>query len=246
METLGPSGLALFAVVIVLSYAIRGSAGFGGITVPLLVYILSLKIVVPMVTFLGIMSSFAILATAHKHVDWKVVRRVAPSTVVGALIGLYFFSALDPGTLARALGALIIVYGTYAMVITFREAPQLRLPMRWVVPAVGSVAGFVGTLFGSMAGLFFAAYLDMLRLHKDAFRATASAILFGLGLLRGAGYIVVGAFDRDAIVACAAALPLMGIGVLIGARIHANMNTIAFRRLVALLLIFSGLPLLIR
>ena len=40
--------------------------------------------------------------------------------------------------------------------------------------------------------------------------------------------------------------PLMGIGVLIGARIHANMNTIAFRRLVALLLIFSGLPLLIR
>ena len=53
MESLSPLELAFFSVVIILSYAIRGSAGFGGVTVPLLVYLLPLKIVVPVVTFLG-------------------------------------------------------------------------------------------------------------------------------------------------------------------------------------------------
>ena len=40
----------IFSFVIIISYAVRGSAGFGGVTVPLLAWIMSLKIIVPMVT----------------------------------------------------------------------------------------------------------------------------------------------------------------------------------------------------
>jgi len=43
-----------------------------------------------------------------------------------------------------------------------------------------------------------------------------AAILFGLGIVRGLGYFVVGTFDRDAFIACAAALPLMAVGIYIG------------------------------
>ena len=46
----------------------------------------------------------------------------------------------------------------------------------------------VGTTFGTMASLFFAAYFDAIRLGKEHFRATMSAILLALVLLRGAGY----------------------------------------------------------
>lgn len=246
MEALGPVELAFFSFIVILSYAVRGSAGFGGVTVPLLVCVLPLKIVVPVVTFLGVISSCAIFASDRKYIDWKALLRVAPATLVGALIGLYFFSSLDQRTLTHALGVVIIAYGAYALALTFRNAPRLQLPMQLLTHAVGVVAGFIGTLFGAMAGLFFAAYLDLLQLAKNEFRATASAILLGLGTVRGIGYAVVGAYDRDALITCAAALPLMGAGMFIGARLHANLNGLAFKRFVAILLILSGIPLLIR
>jgi uncharacterized protein len=246
VEALSLTELLFFCLVVILSYSIRGSAGFGGVTVPLLALVLSLKVVVPVVTFLGLISSWTILTTDRRYVAWHALWRIAPSALVGALLGLYFFAALDPRTLAQALAILVIAYGGYSLYGTFRPPPDANVPLKALVPVVGTVAGFVGTLFGAMAGIFFAIYLDLLKFSKNEFRATASAILFGLGIVRGLGYVVVGAFDRDALIACAAALPLMGVGIFIGNRMHATLNPLAFRRLIAVILIVSGLPLLLR
>lgn len=246
MEALSVPELLFFASVIVLSYSIRGSTGFGGVTVPLLAWILSLKTVAPMVTFLGLLSSAAILARDHRHVSWRDVLRVMPSCLIGVLLGLYFFATLDARTLARALGVFVLCYGSYSLWITFRSAAGLSLPMRLVAPAMGTTAGFVGTLFGANAGMFFAIYLDLIGLGKHSFRATVAAILLGLGLLRGTGYLAVGAYDRETLIACAAALPLMGIGIVVGNLIHANLDPFRFRRFVAVVLLASGVPLVLR
>jgi uncharacterized membrane protein YfcA len=39
---------------------------------------------------------------------------------------------------------------------------------------------------------------------------------------------------------------MMALGIFIGNRIHANLNDVAFKRFVAVILMVSGLPLLIR
>lgn len=246
MDALSLPELVFFSFVIILSYAIRGSAGFGGVTVPLLAWVMSLKTVVPMVTFLGLLSSAAILRTEYKHIVWRDLWRVMPWCALGVAIGLYFFKMLDSRTLGQALGIFVIAYGGYALWTSNRQAPKLALPMYAVTPTAGTTAGFVGTIFGSMAGMFFAIYLDLLRHAKHEFRATVAGILFALGLFRGAGYLSVGAYDREALIACAAALPLMAFGVFIGNRVHANLAPLAFKRLVALILIASGVPLLVR
>lgn len=246
MDALSPPGLAFFAFVIIISYAVRGSAGFGGVTVPLLAWIMSLKIVVPMVTFLGLISSFVILRKNMKHVRWSALWRVMPFCLAGVLIGLYFFKALDARTLARALGVFVIAYGLYSLWTTWKTSVAFRVPMWLASPVAGTTAGFVGTIFGSMAGMFFAVYLDLLKLDKSAFRTTVAAILFGLGIFRGLGYAAVGAYDRETLIACLVAVPVMLVGVWIGNHIHATLNDLAFKRLVAAILIASGVPLLIR
>ena len=246
MEALSVPELIFFGLVIVLSYAIRGGAGFGGVTVPLLAWILSLKTIAPMVTFLGLLSSAAILARDHRHVVWRDALRILPSCLAGVLLGLYFFTTLDAHALAIALGVFVVLYGTHALRATFRPRTDSRLPLRLVAPVMGATAGFVGTLFGANAGAFFAIYLDLLKHAKNEFRATVAAILFALGMFRGTGYLAVGAYDREALIACAAALPLMAVGILIGNRIHATLDQIAFQRLVALVLIASGAPLVLR
>ncbi len=246
MDSLSAPELAYFCFIIIISYAIRGSAGFGGVTVPLLAWVLSLKTVVPMVTFLGLVSSVAILRTESRHIAWADLWRLLPWTALGVAIGVYFFKTLDAGLLARILGGFVLAYGCHALIATWVKPGKVRLPMRAVTPAAGTLAGFIGTLFGSMAGMFFAIYLDILRHGRETFRATVAAILFALGVLRGGAYVITGEFTRDALIACAVALPMMVVGIMAGNRIHANLDDVAFRRLVAAILMISGLPLLLR
>ncbi|MDB5865061.1 MAG: permease [Betaproteobacteria bacterium] len=235
-----------FAVVVFVSYAIRGSTGFGGVTVPLLALIMSVKTVAPMVTVLGILSSGMILRNDYRHIAWAPLRQLLPWCGLGVGLGVYLFANLDSETLGNALGIFAIGYGAHSMWRTITPAPDRRLPMKVITPLAGSVGGFVGSLFGASAGMFFAMYLDLLKLPKIEFRATVAAVLVGLGVMRGAGYLWAGAFDREALVVCAAALPAMALGVWAGNHLHTNLDEIKFKRFVAVVLILSGVPLLLR
>jgi hypothetical protein len=246
MDTLSVLELAFFAAVIILSYSIRGSAGFGGITVPMLAWIMSLKVIAPMVAFFGLISSLAILRYDLRHVVWRDLWRILPWCAAGVAAGLYFFKTLDARTLAQALGIFVVAYGSWSLWSTFRESREFKLPMNTITPVAGTVAGFVGTIFGSNAGPFFALYLDLLNYGKSAFRATVAAILLGFGIFRVSGYVAVGAYDHDTLIACAAGLPLMALGAFLGNRIHANFEQLVFKRFVALVVILSGIPLILR
>ena len=235
-----------FAGVVFVSYAIRGSTGFGGVTVPLLALIMSVKTVAPMVTFLGLISSWIIVRTDRRHIAWPALWKVLPWCALGVAAGSYFFKTLDARTLGKALGVFAIGYGAHSLWRTVSPARDRALPMRAITPIAGSAGGFVGAMFGASAGMFFAMYLDLLKFEKAEFRATVAAILLALGIMRGSGYVWAGAYDREAVLLCAAALPLMGLGIWAGNHIHANLDRVRFKRLVAGILIVSGIPLLLR
>lgn len=108
------------------------------------------------------------------------------------------------------------------------------------------LSGVVGAMFGTMATIFFVMYLDTRNLAKSAFRATISAMLLLLSVVRGAGYYAVGEFTRESLVLFAAACPAMLIGIYIGNRIHLNISEVAFRRLVIIVLFACAVPLMLR
>ena len=49
----------------------------------------------------------------------------------------------------------------------------------------GTLDGADGTTIGTMASVFFAIYFDVIRMTKEAFRASMTAILVALGVVRG-------------------------------------------------------------
>jgi uncharacterized membrane protein YfcA len=73
-----------------------------------------------------------------------------------------------------------------------------------------------------------------------------SAMLLTLSTVRGAGYLAVGEFGRDALLAFALAFPMMLIGIVIGDRFHTGMADLTFRRLVPIVLIVSGIALVVK
>jgi uncharacterized membrane protein YfcA len=247
IQSLSTVEIVYCCVVIVLAYAARGSTGFGAAAaMPLLGLVIPLKILIPVWTLIGLSAGVTLLGRDRKDIAWRAMIGLLPGCLVGIAIGLYVFKSLDAGTLARAFGVAVLSYGVYSLWMTFRPPAKWNASGPVAATLAGLLGGAVGTTFGTMASLFFAIYLDALKLAKEHFRATMSAMILVLSAMRGIGYYVVGEFSTDAWVAFAAAFPLMLLGVFIGDRFHADMSETTFKRLVAAILIISGVALLVK
>jgi len=234
--------------VLLLSFALRGGLGFGGaLGLPLLALVIPVKILAPAWSLVGIVSSAAIIGKDRQHVARREFLGLLPGCALGIAAGLFFFKTLDTTMLARALGAFIILYALYSYWMSTRPAGSAPpVPPAVLRPAASFLSGAVGTLFGSMASVFFAMYLDVGGANKHTLRATLSAMLLTLSVARVIAYAAVDELTVDSFILCAAALPAMGIGLLVGDRIHSGLSQTAFHRVVCAALFLCGIPLLLK
>jgi uncharacterized membrane protein YfcA len=229
-----------------IAYSARGASGFGAAAaMPLLGLVLPLKVLVPAWTLIGIAAGTALIGSDRRKVAWGEIAKLLPGTLAGIAIGLYVFTLLDSATLAKWLGGLVLAYGLYSLWGTFGAAKP-HLPPRLAAALGGLGGGMTGTIVGTMGSVFYAMYFDAIRLGKDNYRASMTAILLTLTVIRGIGYFAVGEFSRDVVVVTAMLVPPMLLGIFIGNRFHHGLSEIAFRRIVAGALIVSGLALLIK
>jgi uncharacterized protein len=237
--------LAACSAVVLAAYALRGATGFGAgvVAIPLLALAMPLNVVIPVVTTMGIVASLGQSIQEVRYVDWRALRGLALPSALGLALGLWLFASLDQALLLKAFAAFIIAYGLWS----FKpRAPAAAQPPRALAAAVGSVGGLVATLFGGMAGPFYAIYLRALNLDKRRFRASISSVLLCLGLVRAAGYGGLGFYDRRAVAALAFFAPVMVLGMFAGDRWHARLEQAKFERMVAALLVASGIALLLK
>jgi len=231
----------------VAAYAARGSTGFGAAAaMPLLGLVLPLKVLIPAWTVIGVAAGLALFGSDRRRVAWREMAKLVPTLLLGIAVGLYVFKLLDSATLAKGLGVLVLAYGLYSLWGTFRQSPKATLPPRIAAVIGGFLGGIVGTVVGTMGSVFFAMYYDAVRLAKQQFRATMTAILLTLALVRGVGYWAVGEFTREVMTLSAILFPMMLVGIFIGNRFHHGMSELLFRRTVSGALIASGLALLIK
>ena len=101
--SLSGGALAYCAAVILFTFALRGSIGFGGaVGLPLLALILPVKTLAPAWSLIGIASSLAIIGKDREFVATKALLSLLPGCALGVLAGLFIFKTLDAVLLARA------------------------------------------------------------------------------------------------------------------------------------------------
>ena len=240
--------LAYLAVVLLLTFTLRGSLGFGGsIGMPLFALILPVKTIAPAWSLIGILSSAAILGHERTLVSREAFVRFLPGCAIGVACGLFLFKSFDAASLARLLGIFVILYGGWSFWRLKHPIGAGRLLPPGLLRGAGSfLSGAVGTLFGAMASIFFAMYLDGWGATKGQFRATLSAMLFVLSIGRTIAYAAAGELNLDALILCGAALPFMGAGLLVGDKLHTGLSERTFQYLVAGALVMCGVPLLLK
>jgi len=247
MDALTTPQAVFAALVVVLAYTVRGTTGFGGqaIAVPMITLVLPLQAVVPAMTVLTALSSFTYWQRDRHKIHWREIGRLLPFTLSGVLAGLYVFQHADPRELTKAFGGFVILYALFSL----RPGGPLSAPARHIrlTGALLSVtAGAIGAMFGAAAGPLYVIYFNMLRLDKDAFRATVTTILMIQAVARVAGYAQLGLYDQTVWLLMLAGLPMMLLGARLGGFIAGRIEQRTFNRCVAALLLVSGVALLLK
>lgn len=230
------------ASVLFFAYLVRGVAGFGSalIAVPLLALTLPLTIVVPLVVFLDYLGSASQGISNRSNIQWNEILPLLPFSMIGVAISLYVMDSVRPEMLSVALGGFVILFAVYQLL-----PMNLGRASRNIAIPAGFSGGFVGTLFGT-GGPFYVIYLNLRHLDKNSFRATFAAIFLIDGAMRLGGYAVKGFYTMEMLSYMALAVPVAGLGLFFGGKIHTALGRDAFVRLISVLLLGSGTALLMK
>jgi uncharacterized membrane protein YfcA len=241
-------GLVFYAAVLFGAFTLRSAAGFGAglIAIPMLALILPVSTAVSVATVLTTVTSAGQVSREWRHVAWRQFALIFFYSMAGIGLGLYFIQLLDENVLRRCLGVFLILYAVHAL---WAADTARLLPRRWhgaVSAAVGIVGGLLSALFGAGAGPIYVVYFDILRLERAVFRATMSAVVVLGGAARIAGYGSYGFYGRSTLILLAVGLPVVFLGSWLGDRVVYRLSARSFSRLVAAIVLVSGVTFLLR
>ena len=229
------------------AYVVRGMSGFGAglVAAPLLAFVLPVHVVVPTAGLLVFILFVFLTLRDRRNVIWRELKLLVAPTLAGVVGGLYLFRLLDNALLLVMLGGFLIVYALYMLAVHAFGLPEFRCSERWALP-LGFAGSFFDTLFGGGGGTLVVIYMHARGIGRMEFRATVAMLWFIEMIARIGGYGIAGYYTREVLILVAALLPVMWAGTWLGERLGNRVRPETFSRILAVLLLLSGVSLLLK
>ncbi|MDX2320492.1 MAG: sulfite exporter TauE/SafE family protein [Moritella sp.] len=207
---------------------------------PLLAHFLPLTFVVPMVLVLDLVASIVLSRHMRLQVRWDEIRFLLPTTIIGMLIGAVLLVNLPREPLLTGLGLFVIFFSVRYLFNIHSE----KLISRWWALPTGLGGGMIGAMFGT-GGPPYVVYLTH-RVHdKTEFRGTLSGLFMLDGALRVVTFLTMGLlFQEEMFSSLLMAIPLVGIGLYLGDKVHLGISHRQQLAIIGVLLLISGGSLL--
>jgi uncharacterized membrane protein YfcA len=235
--------LAGGTLIIFLAFLTRSLTGFGSalISVPLLALLFDLKFVVPLESVLEVGFTVLLISKVYPKIHKRTLLPMIGGAALGTLLGTHFLQTLGDVVLKRALGAFVILFALYF----WREGREERagtLAAIWGRRA-GAGGGVLGGLFGT-SGPPFVAYLAYKLKEKEVLRASLIGMLAVDYAWRTTVFAVSGLLTVELLTFTLYLTPALIFGTILGHRIHLRITEGQFRKIVAGILLISGILLL--
>jgi uncharacterized membrane protein YfcA len=171
-------------------------------------------------------------------------RNVAPYIIggtIGVPIGTILLTYIDPAYLRSGVGLLLVVYSIYGL-----AQPAFK-PWRAGVAADGGVGFLNGLLCGltGLPGFIITIWCQLRGWTKDVQRAVFQPVMLAAIVVTAISLTVAGAITADTIELYVLGLPALLAGLWLGFKLYGKLDDVAFRKLILLLLLLSGLSLII-
>ena len=242
-------GIILLAGLIIFSgHLVKGVSGFGSalFAVPLLMFILDVRFVTPVFLVFDLTSGAILVASNWRSIHRRLLLLLLCGLLFGTAIGTWILLSFSHVVLKRVLGVLVAGWAL-AMLIR-RQRPttpalhERRMP--YLAPLSGFLGGALGAMF-SVNGPPIIIYLAHVLEDKQTFRATLYGIFFADAcyklVLVTANRLLTGEVLRFALLMA----PFLVAGTLAGAWLQKHIDQALFTKIVALILLVTGIILLV-
>jgi uncharacterized protein len=234
--------LGIFLVSVFFGGVVSGLAGFAMGLVVSGVWLQILKPEQSAALIVGyglLVQSYSIWKLRHA-LRWRIVAPFIIGGAVGVPAGAMLLIYIDPALLRIGVGLLLVAYSTYGLV-----GPVLK-PINGGIAAdvgIGVVNGLLGGMTG-LAGPFITIWCQLRGWPKDQQRAIFQPVILAAFVLTAISLTVAGAIDAELIRLYVYGLPLLAAGVWIGLKLYGHLDDAAFRKVILVLLLISGVVLI--
>ncbi len=235
--------IIMIGVVVFVASLLQGVFGFAFMLValPFFSYFMSIKIAVPLLSLLFVLSSLIMTLRLRGEFAYRSVLPLLVGALFGIPVGIYFIIAFSEGLIKTTLGVLLIAYSLYSL---FVKKVPFRFPERTGY-LFGFFAGALGGAFNIM-GPPVVFYVSTQKWSKENIVGSLQFFFLLTGLLVVVFHIVVGNVTKEMTKTFLELLPAALTGLFAGLHIFRRMNEDVYRKGLFVLLIIMGILLLIR
>ncbi|MBI3704415.1 MAG: sulfite exporter TauE/SafE family protein [Rhizobiales bacterium] len=234
-------GLYLFATFI--GGLVSGLAGFA---LGLVVSGVWLHILTPLqAAFL--MAGYGIFTQGYgiwklRHaLSWRKAAPFIVGSALGVPVGTMLLTVINPAYLRTGIGFLLVIYSVYGLAKPVIKPMQSGTPMN---VGVGFLNGLLGGLTG-LAGVIVAVWSQLQGWPKDQQRTITQPVLFAALAMSTLALVVAGGATVENAKLFALGLPVLLAGLWTGFWLYGRLDDAAFRKLILVLLLVSGVALIV-
>jgi uncharacterized membrane protein YfcA len=240
-----------FASYLLLSTAIfagafvSGLAGFAfsAVAGAILLHAFSPLEAVPLMMACSIGVQASSLWALRRSIQWKGSLALTIGGALGIPIAVYLLQNTDTHALKFGFGVVVALYAGYAL---FRPVRTRLLHME--SRARNALVGFGGGLIGGLTarpGALPTIWCDMQGIPKNQQRGLVQPFIAAMQIFALALMLSRHSLSSKVLIDFVISLPALAAGTTLGIMMFGTVNEVAFRRIVLIVLLFSGLALVV-
>lgn len=220
---------------------VRSTLGFGDalIAMPLLAFVLPLRVAAPYVAALSVFNAIVILIQEWRHISFREMKPLIVASLCGIPFGVWLLRDGDPRIVTGLLAVLVLSFSTWNL----WRPESLQLASDRSAPLFGFVSGVLGGAYNT-AGPTLVIFGTLRRWPVDRFRANLQSYFVVGGTTVFLSHVWHGHVTGPVLKLFAICVPLTIVSAVIGQRITRSIPTARFTRYVHVGLLLIGLVLL--
>ncbi|MEJ6543949.1 sulfite exporter TauE/SafE family protein [Brachybacterium paraconglomeratum] len=214
-----------------------------------------------------ILGDMTALWVYRREPDWRTLVRLLPSAMVGVIIGVFFFAAVDDVTVRVTIGVILLALVTLTLVRRAQAArrtaaqaeasdapPATRAESEGgsrkgaAATAQGIGYGLLGgftTMVANAAGPVMSLYLLMMRMPVLTFLGTSAWFFAVINLFKLPFSAGLGLFTAETLAMDVLLVPVVLLAAFVGAKVARRISQSVFDKLVLGLTVLAAIGLLI-
>jgi len=176
----------------------------------------------------------------RQSLSWRNIAPFIIGGTFGVPVGTMLLTYVEPATMRTGVGVLLVIYGIYGLV-----QPAFK-PVQASITTDGSIGLVNGLLCGltGLPGFVITVWAQARGWTKDVQRAVFQPVMLAASAVTALSLSLTGVVTVEIAKLYVLGLPALLAGLWIGFRLYGKLDDAAFRKLVLMLLLLSGLALI--